>query len=162
MSLHRHHRKRRSQGGTDDPWNIMLVSPQRHDEIHRNPEDAYKKGWLVYSWMDPKERHCNDYKLTAEGYAIKNSVELCPKCKGWGKVTDNAKTDKPEKPKEAKPKGVYSFRIPKDALENGHEVVTSLIDSARDHLAPLMGWSETVSPYYVIVAVLHDWHGQNT
>lgn len=55
MSLHRHHRKLRSQGGTDESSNIMLVTPLQHDWIHRNPAKAYELGWLVKSWQDPAE-----------------------------------------------------------------------------------------------------------
>lgn len=161
MTLHRHHRKRRSQGGTDDPVNIMWVSPDNHRWIHDNPKQSYFYGWLVKSFDDPEKIKVRGFALYEDGWysAFCEDTKQCPKCQGIGRVPNEPK---PEKPKEAKPKGVYSFRIPKDALENGHEVVTSLIDSARDHLAPLMGWSETVSPYYVIVAVFHDWHGSNT
>ena len=55
MNLHRHHRRLRSQGGTDEPSNIMLVTPQQHDWIHRNPAEAYAIGWLVHSWDDPAD-----------------------------------------------------------------------------------------------------------
>lgn len=53
--LHRHHRKLRSQGGTDDPVNIMHVTPEQHDWIHRNVGLSYELGWLVHSWDDPAE-----------------------------------------------------------------------------------------------------------
>ena len=55
MNLHRHHRKRRSQGGSDDEVNIMLVTPEQHDWIHRHPALSYERGWLVKSWQDPAE-----------------------------------------------------------------------------------------------------------
>ena len=55
MTLHRHHRKLRSQGGGDEPSNIMLVTPLQHDWIHRNPGEAYAIGWLVHSWDDPAD-----------------------------------------------------------------------------------------------------------
>ena len=53
--LHRHHRKLRSQGGTDDAANIMFVTPEQHAWIHANPEKAYELGWLVKSWQEPAE-----------------------------------------------------------------------------------------------------------
>jgi len=53
--LHRHHRKLRSQRGTDEPENIMLVTPEQHDWIHRNVGESYELGWLVHSWEDPAE-----------------------------------------------------------------------------------------------------------
>lgn len=55
QSLHRHHRKRRSQGGTDDEPNIMLVTPEQHQWIHENVAKSYELGWLVESWQDPAE-----------------------------------------------------------------------------------------------------------
>lgn len=53
----------------------------------------------------------------------------------------------------------FAVKVPKDVQENGHEVLTTLVDSARDELRESMGWSETVPPYYVLAAVLHDWLG---
>jgi hypothetical protein len=53
--IHRHHRKMRSQGGTDDPSNIMFVSPELHRFIHDNPGLSYARGWLVKSWQEPSE-----------------------------------------------------------------------------------------------------------
>lgn len=51
--IHRHHRKMRSQGGGDEPENIMLVSDELHRWIHANPGLAYARGWLVKSWENP-------------------------------------------------------------------------------------------------------------
>lgn len=53
--VHRHHRRLRSQGGTDDPWNLLDVSPRLHRWIHDNPGLSYARGWLVYSWQDPRD-----------------------------------------------------------------------------------------------------------
>ena len=55
MSLHRHHRKLRSQGGDDSEHNTMLVSPEQHRWIHDHPARSYALGWLVKSWQDPAE-----------------------------------------------------------------------------------------------------------
>lgn len=51
--LHRHHRKLRSQGGKDEPGNIMLVTPEQHDWIHHHVGLSYELGWLVHSWDNP-------------------------------------------------------------------------------------------------------------
>lgn len=53
--IHRHHRKLRSQGGTDEPVNLLDVTLNLHDWIHRNPAISYARGWLVKSWQDPAE-----------------------------------------------------------------------------------------------------------
>jgi len=54
-----HHRKLRSQGGEDDPANLIAVHHSCHnlatDSIHLNPAIAKKNGWIVPSWAEPSE-----------------------------------------------------------------------------------------------------------
>jgi hypothetical protein len=54
-----HHRKLRSQGGKDEPCNLIAVHHSCHnlatDSIHLNPAKSVKKGWIVPSWGDPHE-----------------------------------------------------------------------------------------------------------
>lgn len=50
---HVHHRKLRSQGGRNDPVNLMDVCRSCHSSIHRNPTKGYAVGALVHSWQDP-------------------------------------------------------------------------------------------------------------
>ena len=45
-----HHRLMRSQGGSHDPENGLLVCPPAHIYIHANPGESYQRGWLVRSW----------------------------------------------------------------------------------------------------------------
>lgn len=52
-ALHKHHRKRRSQGGDDSYGNLLELAPEVHELVHRNPEVAYKHGLLVHSYDDP-------------------------------------------------------------------------------------------------------------
>jgi hypothetical protein len=42
----RHHKLRRSQGGTDDKDNTMDLCGWCHAEVHRNPEHSYREGYL--------------------------------------------------------------------------------------------------------------------
>jgi hypothetical protein len=44
---HRHHRLRRSQGGTNELGNLMALCNDCHEFIHRNPALAYEWGWLI-------------------------------------------------------------------------------------------------------------------
>lgn len=53
VASQRHHRKRRSQRGTDDPANILHVCLWCHEWIHQHPTDSYELGLLVHSWDDP-------------------------------------------------------------------------------------------------------------
>lgn len=43
----RHHKLRRSQGGTDDKGNTMDCCSIHHSEIHANPARSYENGWLI-------------------------------------------------------------------------------------------------------------------
>ena len=47
--LHRHHRLRRSHGGTNELSNLLLVCDRHHRYIHAEPAIAYAQGWLVRS-----------------------------------------------------------------------------------------------------------------
>ena len=51
--LHVHHRKLRSQGGKDEPSNLLVVDNKCHDFIHAHPAQSYTNGWLVHSYEDP-------------------------------------------------------------------------------------------------------------
>ena len=48
-ALDAHHRLRRSQGGRDVPHHLVSVHRLCHDEIHREPEEARRRGFLVRS-----------------------------------------------------------------------------------------------------------------
>jgi 5-methylcytosine-specific restriction endonuclease McrA len=50
-----HHRKLRSQGGSNDEVNLALIHRRCHAWAHMNPEQAYILGWLVHGWSDPAE-----------------------------------------------------------------------------------------------------------
>ena len=54
-----HHRKLKSQGGKDEPCNLIAVHHKCHnlgtDSIHLNPAKSVKMGWIVPSWADPSE-----------------------------------------------------------------------------------------------------------
>ena len=53
-----HHRKLRSQGGTNEASNGLAVCHMCHDYIHKNTGAAYEKGWLVKSHTNPLEAPC--------------------------------------------------------------------------------------------------------
>ena len=134
---HEHHRKLRSQGGGEEPYNILKVEDELHTWIHENPEAAMELGWIVPSWEDPAN----------VSVAIPEEIL------------------KPKKPRETKSektrsKTVVSVRVPKDEHENGAEVLDTLIDECRKSLLAEEfdeAWTEKVPAYFVLVAVLHDW-----
>ena len=54
-----HHRKLRSQGGKDEPCNLIAVHHACHNlgtnSIHLKPKAAIAKGQIVPSWCEPSE-----------------------------------------------------------------------------------------------------------
>jgi hypothetical protein len=52
---HVHHRKLRSQGGTNDLANLLDVCRRCHATIHANPAASYATGLLVRSYDDPAQ-----------------------------------------------------------------------------------------------------------
>lgn len=52
-ATHVHHRKRRSQGGTNELPNLLDTCHSCHQTIHMRPADAYERGLLVRPWDDP-------------------------------------------------------------------------------------------------------------
>jgi hypothetical protein len=44
---HRHHRLRRSQGGTNELDNLLALCHTHHEYVHRNPAESYRQGWLL-------------------------------------------------------------------------------------------------------------------
>jgi hypothetical protein len=47
--MHRHHRKIRSQGGTNKLDNLIYCCDGCHTYIHAHPEESYSRGWLLRS-----------------------------------------------------------------------------------------------------------------
>lgn len=45
-----HHRKLRSQGGTNDPANLLLLCAGCHDYVHGHPALSYAAGYLLHQW----------------------------------------------------------------------------------------------------------------
>lgn len=54
-----HHRQLRSQGGKDEPANLIAVHHACHNlgtnSIHLNPKKSINFGYIVPSWADPSE-----------------------------------------------------------------------------------------------------------
>lgn len=48
-----HHVRRRSQGGQDDPGNLLWVCRSCHDHIHAHPATSVALGLLEFSSFDP-------------------------------------------------------------------------------------------------------------
>lgn len=46
-AVHRHHKLRRSRGGSDDASNTVDACSACHQFIHLNPAWSYARGWLI-------------------------------------------------------------------------------------------------------------------
>ena len=53
--LNIHHRKLKSQGGTDELTNLIAVHFRCHSSIHLSPERSYELGHLVRSYEEPAD-----------------------------------------------------------------------------------------------------------
>jgi hypothetical protein len=115
VSTHRHHRKRRSQGGDDSYGNIIELPPEIHEWVHREPEIAYKHGLLVHSHENP-----SDIRPDVVGFM-----------QGLGLESQVPQTEKPRRPriKDLSKRKTVSVRLPEGvdgALWN------ELLEEARD------------------------------
>ncbi len=136
---HSHHRKMRSQGGTDRVENILAVDPFCHDWIHAHPEVSYALGWLVKSHDDdldvPWYPFSRDRKLTREEKS--------------GTVT----VERMEKPRN---RVTWSMKVPKDQQEDGMENFETLLHAAGKMIAPELGLSlDKPPPFQVLCGVLY-------
>ena len=129
--FHTHHRQLR-RSGDERAINKLYIGTELHDWIHAHPEEARKLGWIVSQYEDPED-----------------VVVVIP-----DKLPTRKKREKSEEPRK---RTQINVKVPKDVLEDGEEVLTTLIGAAKDKLSPQMGWKDDVSSYYVLTAVLHDW-----
>jgi len=132
--MHRHHRQKGTRQTDNRPVNILMVHPDVHNWIEEHPIEARDLGWSVSRYDN-----VDDVSVT---------------------IPKNILAEKPKVERKSEPtrmRAVYSTRIPQDALENGYEVLNTLNNACRDELKEEMGWSDTVSIYYVDVAVKADW-----
>lgn len=161
-AVHTHHRKMRSQGGTDESVNLMKVCSWCHNEIHANPTWAYEQGYLVHSWDEVRPLGSEPMQTTIEGKEVpwqeahQHEEEAeCPRCHGAGKIKRKPKNELEELP--ARPKATVSIRVPKDELENGAEVLTALFEALVEKYVEV-GRLKTAKSgtYYALVDTLHD------
>lgn len=139
-AVHRHHRKLRAQGGDDSADNIIDLPPFLHSAVHEHPALAYEHGLLVHSYDDPALIPADvDGFLAALGHTPvgtgpEGGKKPCPRCHGEGTVVEKVKGPDLE-PSPERPKVVLAIRVPKDEREDGHEILTALLDAWVEKLA---------------------------
>lgn len=152
-AIHRHHRKRRSQGGDDSEQNIARVCLECHSWIHDNPRDAAAAGWLVLSWQDPTEVEAQvleeevaRHTATGREHDHLSPGETCPTC--------HRKVPVKREKQEPRNRVVVSFKVPKDVDEDGVALWDEHIQLGRDLLCPVMGWEDDVPVYNVAMTLV--------
>lgn len=55
-AYHVHHKLRRSQGGTNDPDNLMALCSNCHQWVHEHPEQSYTNDWLRHREPGPVKK----------------------------------------------------------------------------------------------------------
>lgn len=143
-AAHKHHRKRRSQGGDDSSANILDVCVTCHDWIHKHPELAFRAGLLVHSWAEPGEvrsltiqdiRHFGGpevKELEGSGEGLPAPSPDRPICSGCGRRMPKPKVETPKE--DRKPRGTWSVAVPMDVRENGADVIDELLEACEEKL----------------------------
>jgi hypothetical protein len=134
---HEHHRYLRSQGGTGHVENIICVCAFCHNFIHAHVEVSEIMGWIVISWEDPVEKPWYPFNW-------------------FHSLIRGPRSGEPRVVEKSRNRAVWSMKVPKDERENGIEVFTSLLDQARERIAPVLNLQTDCPPYYILVAVLVD------
>lgn len=98
------------------------------------------------AWIRYEDGVWNWYEQDGDDWSLAGPLEPQP-----GKQTVR-KTRKRKKGEERKVRKTISLRVPAEAGEDGAGVLDDLIQTGRDIWADELGWSESVPPYYVIVA----------
>lgn len=118
--------------------NIIGLCRPHHDDVEQH------RAWIrledgVFNWYDRDKEAQPEWVLVGP---------LTPQP---GQVAQVKKTRKKAGPTDARKSRFVRYRVPDDA-ENGAEVLEGLIEAGREEWADDLGWSETVPPYYVMVA----------
>jgi hypothetical protein len=148
QAAHTHHRKRRSQGGTDAPANLMRLCFGCHERVHREPAWAYDNGYLVASWDDPVEVPCNRM--------VEHEHE------GACRVCGESLTKKPRSRKsgeERRKRRRITVAVPKDR-EDGGALWDEYLELTKEHLVRdgLYSADDDIPAYEALIAAQHAYH----
>ena len=143
--FHKHHRKRRSQGGDDSYGNAIDLPPAIHEAVHREPEAAYEHGLLVRETDDP-----GTIRPDIPGFMAALGME--------GEPEQKPKPRKRLAGDERRKRRTISLKVPNDA-ENGGEVYDETLERVKERLVA-MGLYEDgaqIPAYEAWIACANDW-----
>lgn len=144
MSLHKHHRKLRSQGGDNSWGNLILVPPEIHELIHHHPEVAKEHGLLVHPNANPHE-----IKPDIPGFLQSLGVESEPEQKQPKKRLQGT---------ERRKRATISVKVPKDT-EDGAGIYDDTLERVKERLVAMGLYAEgdQIPTYEATIAAWTDW-----
>lgn len=143
-ATHKHHRKRRSQGGDDSYGNLIELDPLTHELVHKHPEKAYEYGLLVKSHDDPS--------------GIRPDLSGFLDALGLQTVTEKPTSRRRLAGEERRKRRTISVKVPNDE-ENGGEVWDDTLERVKERLvaAGLYSADDQIPIYEALIAALNDW-----
>jgi hypothetical protein len=80
-----------------------------------------------------------------------------------GEVCENCgrRVPVPHEDKTPRQRAQYNVAIPKDAVEDGEQILRALIEACREVLKDRLSVDGDTPAYYVLVPVLSDWLDRN-
>lgn len=142
-AIHKHHRKRRSQGGDDSYGNLIELPLEIHEAVHREPEVAYEHGLLVRMGDNPA-----DIRPDVAGFCSAVGIEL----------TESKPRRKRLAGEERRKRRTISVKVPNDQ-ENGGEVYDETLEEVKAKLVRLGLYEEDaqIPAYEATIAAWRDW-----
>lgn len=142
IAAHKHHRKRRSQGGDDSYGNLIELDPLTHELVHKHPEKAYEHGLLVKSHDDP-----SGIRPDLAGFLDALGLQTV--------------TEKPRKRLDGearRKRRTISVKVPNDT-ENGGELWDETVEQVKARLVEegLYSGDDNIPVYEALMAALRDW-----
>lgn len=116
MTTHKHHRKRRSQGGDNSYGNIIEIPSDIHELVHQQPEIAYQHGLLVHSHDNPA-----DIRPDVAGFCASLGIEPV--------VAPQKETPRRPRIKDLSKRKTVSVRLP-EGVDGAYW--SELLEEARD------------------------------
>lgn len=132
--IHEHHRRLRSQGGGDEPTNVIGLPDVIHDWIHANPEAAKAAGLIVPEWEDPANVPITIPEEALRKVRVRKSSDEVPTYRAS-----------------------VGIKVPMSVRVNGAEIILAKIEDCRKRLEKHFNWEPNVPNFFVLDAVITDW-----
>lgn len=141
---HKHHRKRRSQGGSGFWGNMIELPAEVHALVHEHPEVAYEHGLLVKSHDDP-----NMIRPDVRGFMAALGYEFSEKPK---------RKNFPKDSEERRKRKRITIAVPNDT-EDGGALWDEMLEHIKDRLIERGRYNpgQKIPAYEALMLVFYDW-----